>query len=91
MVKKRPSKKSKSVDDFIEGAVTLKGADVVPRKGRVSGKKGAPALNVVRSTFDFPEDLHRKLKLRAVTDERLRRDIVIEAVEEALSKKRQLK
>ena len=44
---------------------------MVPRKGRVSGKKGAPALNVVRSTFDFPEDLHRKLKLRAVMDERL--------------------
>ena len=78
---KVPTKpKPADADAFISGAQTVAtGADSTPAL-RTKTKKGRPADNTVRATFDFPRSIHQAIKIQAAQQNIKMREWVMDAV-----------
>ena len=70
----RPPTPRLNVDAFIDRAETA------PANGKTRKKKGLPAEEVVRATYDLPASVHEALKIRAVQEKRSMRDLLLQAV-----------
>lgn len=77
---KTPPKPKFDAENFIQGAVTAKGADSTPVARR---KKGIPPEGTIRATYNFPRSIHKALKTRALQDDKSMLTMVLEALEKA--------